>query len=137
MINWKKSVLIPSQTMDFLGFQINSVEMMLFLPEQKVRHIQEWCKSFLCREQVSVRDLAKIIGKMIATMQAILPATLQCRHLQMAHIQALIVGKSYETLVPLSNEARSDLRWWIDHLEANNGRAVITPSPDVIPMHKI
>lgn len=35
IINWKKSVLVPSQTMEFLGLQVDSTSLPLSVPDNK------------------------------------------------------------------------------------------------------
>jgi hypothetical protein len=132
VINGKKSQLIPTQEIEFLGFCINSITMMFLLPKTKMENILQICSQMITQDQITVRQLAMVTGKMVATMQAILPATLQCRQLQMAQIQALMLGKNYDDLVGLSHAIKADLRWWIDHLHDCNGRAIITPSPDFV-----
>ena len=39
LINWKKSVIVPLQEIQFLGFLINSVEMLIMLPSEKITRI--------------------------------------------------------------------------------------------------
>ncbi|KAM9330426.1 putative ATP-dependent RNA helicase DDX60 [Gastrophryne carolinensis] len=45
MVNYNKSSLTPSQTMTYLGFEINSVRQVLTLPHQKVLALQEAVRS--------------------------------------------------------------------------------------------
>ena len=42
-INREKSQLVPSQQVRFLGFQVDSVTMKLFLPEDKIQQIVQMC----------------------------------------------------------------------------------------------
>lgn len=81
-INWEKSHLIPSQSFPFLGFLLNSTTMSLVLPADKLQRIKQDCRQALHRLAMSVRSLARLIGKMTATAQAILPAPLYYRSLQ-------------------------------------------------------
>ena len=41
MVNHKKSILVPTQSLEFLGFNINSQLMQLLLPQEKMRKIQQ------------------------------------------------------------------------------------------------
>ena len=70
VINLEKSSLTPKQIMEFLGFLINSLKMTLSLPEAKVKQIVAECRGTLQRESVSVRELARLIGRMSAASQA-------------------------------------------------------------------
>ena len=83
-INWEKSVLTPCQEITYLGFLINSKLMMIYLPEKKRQAIIEDCRTALSQELVSVRTLARIIGRMTAAAQAIAIAPLHYRKLQYA-----------------------------------------------------
>lgn len=132
VINQAKSQLIPVQVIEFLGFSINSIRMMFYLPQDKVTDIQQLCRQVLTQTQVTVRFLASLVGKMVATMRAVVPATLQCRELQIAQIQALLEGKCYDDHVAISNQMKESLSWWLANIEACNGRAIITPAPDLV-----
>ena len=132
VINWKKSVLHPAQSMEYLGFVISSLEMKLFLPPGKMSQLVQDCKDLILEKSASVRTLSQIIGKLTSTMQAVLPAPLHYRHLQMLQVKGLLEGKEYNSVVPLNMECRNDLQWWIDQLSIWNGRSLISPAPDLI-----
>ncbi|KAM9324764.1 putative RNA polymerase II subunit B1 CTD phosphatase RPAP2 [Gastrophryne carolinensis] len=51
VVNLSKSSLTPSQTMTYLGFEINSVRQVLTLPHQKVLTLQEAVR-FICSETI-------------------------------------------------------------------------------------
>ena len=131
VINWKKSVLDPSHCMEYLGFVINSMEMNLSLPREKMNQLIQSCRDLIWEKTASVRTLAKIIGKLTSSMQAVLPAPLHYRHLQMLQVKGLLAGKSYETIVS-QPECQNDLQWWVDQISTWNGRSIITPAPDLV-----
>ena len=78
-----------------------------------------------------MRTLSQIIGKLTSSIQAIFPAPLHYRHLQRLQVRGLLMGKGYETVVPLSEDCRDDLQCWIDQMSNWNGRSIITPAPDL------
>ena len=80
-INKEKSSLIPSQVVDYLGFQINSRSMVIKLPKSKVKDLIQECKKMKEKKVVPVRKLAALIGKISATANAIFPARLNSRAL--------------------------------------------------------
>ena len=90
------------------------------------------CRDRIREETASVRTLAKIIGKLTSSMQAVLPAPLHYRHLQMLQVKGLLAGKSYETMVSLNQNCLNDLQWWVDQISTWNGRSIITPAPDLV-----
>ena len=132
VINWKKSVLIPAQEMEYLGFVINSLEMTLALPEKKLQDLVHSCRQLLQSRMSTVREISRLVGKLTSAMQAILPAPLHYRHLQMLQIQSLLAGKSYETEITLNQSCKEDLQWWIDQITNWNGRSITIPPPDLI-----
>ena len=131
IINWKKSVLHPAQCMEYLGFLINSLEMKLYLPQEKMTQLIQICRDLIQEKKASVRTLSQIIGKLNSSIQAVFPAPLHYRHLQRLQVRGLLMGKGYETVVPLSEDCRDDLQWWIDQMSNWNGRSIITPAPDL------
>ena len=130
-INWKKSALKPTQTLEFLGFLIDTVKMTMSLPEDKVSKLTQKCLKLISEKTVKVRAVAEVVGLFTSSVRAILPAPLHYRHLQMAQTKGLLVGQSYETKITLSLEALKELRWWVDNIRGWNGKAIMTPSPDM------
>ena len=74
--------------MEYLGFLINSLELTLALPGGKMQKLIQSCKQLLQNRVSSVREIAKVVGKLTSSMQAILPAPLHYRHLQMLQIKS-------------------------------------------------
>ncbi len=68
VITQEKSVFVPTQKLEFLGFVINTIDMMiLVLPDDKVRSIKSLCTNLLEQKAVSVRDLSQLIGKLTSS----------------------------------------------------------------------
>ena len=131
LINWEKSILEPCQNLDYLGFVVDSLRLTLSLPPEKVAKIKKACQNLLKKDTVVVRDLAKLIGQMTASLLAVLPAPLHYRHLQMLRTKGLLKNQNYEACVQLDQTCRNELRWWLHHLELWNGKTFITPCPDM------
>ena len=63
IIKKEKSVLIPSQIMVFLGYVIDSVEMTVSLPEEKLNRLKKTNIVLVWeRPHCSIRELAHVIG---------------------------------------------------------------------------
>ena len=132
VINLEKSVFVPTQKLEFLGFIIHTIDMILVLADDKVKSIKSLCRTLLGQQLVSVRDLSQLIGKLTASIQAVFPAPLHYRHLQHLKNQGLAMGSGYDSCLPLSREAREEIGWWLVHLEAWNGRAILSTPPDLV-----
>ena len=72
-----KSVLEPTQVIDYLGFLVKSREMKLLLPRKKLKGIIKNIQQVLNKEVITVRQLASVLGKLQATAEAIYPARIK------------------------------------------------------------
>ena len=109
VLNEGKSVLVPTQELEFLAFLINSVEMSLYLPREKVKSIKRECQSMINNPSVSIRTLSRLLGKLSSSIQAVFPAPLHYCFLLMAKTMALKKTQSYEPIVFLNQAAQEEL----------------------------
>ena len=112
-----------------LGFVVNSLQMVIRLPEEKLQNIISDCRRVLRQATVSVRDLARVIGRMTAAIQAITPAPPCYRNLQRLKNVAFKDTQSFESRVPLDGCAKEELQWWIAEIHQWNGKPIVTPTP--------
>ena len=112
VINKEKSVLAPNQTVEFLGLTVDSVNMELRLPLQKIKMIRVESRKLL-REEGTARALARLLGKMNATACVVPPVPLFYCHLQMALADALEKNvHNYDSRVILPTACQEELNWW-------------------------
>ena len=69
-INAKKSVLVPSQIIEYLGFVINSNTMRVTLPTNKVAKIIAAIQDLVDKPTTSIRHVASVQGKLAAMAPA-------------------------------------------------------------------
>ena len=132
VLNTKKSVMTPSRKMEFLGMEIDSAKMELSLPQDKLDNIRIQCQTLLQAKSTTVHRMSQIIGTMTSTLQAVHPAPLYYRALQMTKTRELLRQKSYAASMTLTEECKMELQWWVTNLTIWNGRAIISPGPDMI-----
>ena len=132
VVNEEKSEPRAVQQIEFLGFMINSCSMTIYLPSQKIKSIKQRCSSLLRDQVTTVRKLSQVIGMLVATKLAVLPAPLHYRALQQLKIEGLHRHHSYESIVTLNYQSTRDLQWWVTHLKAHNGRPIVQPPPSLI-----
>ena len=132
VVNLEKSQSQATQEIEFLGFIINSREMTFRIPTARVKQIKNDTKRILQKEQVTVRELAHIVGVLASTRLAVLSAPLHYRALQGQRNEGLHHHLSYESMVTLSSQSREDLQWWTNHLSRNNGRPIHHPPPNMV-----
>ena len=66
-IHPEKSVLTPTNLIQFLGFWINSVEMKVSLTREKIEAIVKLSKEILREKTITIRRFAQLIGKLVAS----------------------------------------------------------------------
>ena len=81
---------------------------------------------------MSLRDLSRLVGKLISTSAAITPCMLQVRHLQQLQISYQKQRGCYETQVKLDEKTTLELTWWVENLRLRVGKPIMTEAPDLI-----
>ena len=132
VVNYHKSQLIRSQQIEFLGFLVDSGTLSLQLPGEKLRKIRKRCQQLLNVGETSIRELSKFLGLLTSSIQAVFPAPLHYRHLQRLKNLILNTLQSYDAIIPLDSQAKEELVWWRDHLQAWNGKALFQKSADLV-----
>ena len=94
----KKSYLEPTLTSEFLEVIVDSGEITLSLPKEKLLKVQNHCQEILEKRKVTVRELSKLIGRLSSTAVAVYPVTLHYRHLQHQQICFICWG-NYESIL--------------------------------------
>ena len=117
LINREKSVLQPCQTLAFLGFLLDSVNMKVFLTADKREKIILTCQQLLKKSVTSIRDVAHVIGLLVSSLPAVQYGPLYYRSLEIDENTALQQNNgNYEATMTLSSESVSDLSWWVTSL---------------------
>ena len=89
VIHPDKSVLTPSKTIVFLWFVISSKHMTLSLTDHKKYKIKTLLLNCLHSQQVSIRELARILGNIVASFPVVTFGPLHYRHLERDKIRGL------------------------------------------------
>ncbi|XP_028404044.1 uncharacterized protein LOC114526666 [Dendronephthya gigantea] len=110
-----KSVLTPSQEIVTLGFLINSVEMTIRLTRDKALDLKQECQTLLKSEKSKpIREVAKVIGKIVASFPGVMYGPLYYRYLERDKSQALKSEKgNFDAHMVFSPKAKSELNWWV------------------------
>ena len=89
LIHHEKSLDIPSQIATVLGFIINSLDMTISLTTEKKTSLLELCHKTMQSNQIMIRDLPRLIGKLISSFPGVAYGPLFYRDLEMAKTEAL------------------------------------------------
>ena len=116
-INIDKSVFTPTQCIDFLGFEINSKHMMVALTESRAISIRDLCQEIIITQQITIREFARLISKLVASEPGVLYAPLYYKSLEIEkdrHLKAC--SGNFDAMIEITDEMRNMLRWWIDNV---------------------
>lgn len=131
-VNDKKSVFIPVQKLHFLGFFINSVNMQVTLPQEKVENIKHLCFSLSKKDETSIKEVAKVIGTLVSVFPAVEYGKLFYRNLELQKIHALKKSfGDYNGQLQITTSMKNELHWWINNIQ-NQYRIIDHGSPDLI-----
>ena len=97
VVNYQKSQLNPTQSIEFLGFHINSIMLIISLPLDNVKGIRKECQKLLENPYITITELARLLGKLSASIQAVFPAPLHYRHIQAVKKRSLAPHGAYES----------------------------------------
>ena len=117
-IHERKSVLIPTQKIVFLGFLIDSRNMSISMNEEKANHLILKIRKFLSISASTIRHLSSIIGSVISLFPAIPLERLHYRVLEREKIPLLWKASgNFDVKINSLNEfVKDDLNWWLESI---------------------
>ena len=117
MVNFKKSHLTPSTRLEFLGFIIDTVDYTITLCQTKLTNLLNIISTALCSPTLSICQLSKIIGKIVAIFPCCECAPLHYRILDRFKCKMLRQNNyRWGAKIKLSSSCLQELVWWKDNL---------------------
>ena len=114
--NLSKSSLIPSQQVSMLGFELDSITITIKISKEKENNIIELIKLTLTSER-SIRQVAKLIGKLISIMRVLLRGKQHYRSLEHDKLNRLHSTKlNWDSPCKLNINSQTDLLWWLHNI---------------------
>ena len=111
----------PNQKCSWLGFNLDLNSGQVSAPEVKVESLLAHIKDMMSQGSPTARSIASITGKIISMSLALGPvARLMTRSLYVL----LNSRQSWCSKLPLSQEAKSEVQFWLSSLEAWNGQGI-------------
>ncbi|XP_063862140.1 uncharacterized protein LOC135101777 [Scylla paramamosain] len=130
-INMEKSVLTPTQCIEYLGNVINTKFMTASLPERRLINIRQGCAEFLCKDVAPIREVARVIGLMVAAIPAVELGKLHYRKLEGGKIAALKQEYgNFDRPLNITADMKLDLSWWLDNVDRHH-RHIFRPGTDI------
>ncbi|KAM9975597.1 hypothetical protein ACTFIW_005470 [Dictyostelium discoideum] len=133
-LNLEKSVLEPTQSITFLGLQIDSVSMKLLVPKEKKKSVIKEIRNFLKLDCCSPRKLAGLKGKLIALKDVVIPFRLYTRRTNKFNSQCLTLANGdWDQSFPIPQDVKSEISHWLTVLNQWNGKEIsLFPSYDYV-----
>jgi hypothetical protein len=128
-INMKKSHLHPSTRILYLGHVVNSISMTFSLANEKLKSLKKDTRKMIKAGRASARTMARLLGKITAMSNAILPWRLRTRAMLFSKNQILRDTKDWDTFFPLSALVLTELEFWLTSIQEWNGRNILETEP--------
>ena len=122
-IHWGK-VVDPTQKIIFLGIELDSINMTLRQPHNKLDLLRLELQSFLNRKRASKRQLQSLAGRLSWAASVVRGGRvfLRCIFNQIA------VLRHGSHRAQLSYDARQDISWWYQFMQTFNGKSTLLDS---------
>ena len=117
----------PATDMIFLGIQIDTVNFLISIPEEKMNEVMELLPKWFSRRTCKKRELLSLVGKLNFFATVVRPGRIFIRRL----IDLSTTVKELHHYVTLNSEAKNDIHWWCEFLPSWN-RSSIIPDPMTI-----
>ena len=114
IIHPNKSVLHPTTKIQYLGVIIDSASMKVTLSAERAHSIKCACQKLVSEQNHTIREVAQVIGKIVASFAAVKYGPLHYRQLEKDKKLALKRTRGdFDELMQLSEGSIEELKWWI------------------------
>jgi uncharacterized protein YqgQ len=132
MISFKKSVIVPTQRIEFLGVIIDSRAMNITLPAEKSRQIKEEVKTLIESDRCTIRFMAHVLGKLQATASANSFAALHTKEIEKAkNINLRVQRGQFDASMEVPDRVKSELTWWLQN-SSSISAPILTGDPEYV-----
>ena len=128
-INWNK-VVDPTTKLIFLGIEIDSIDMCLRLPDDKLSQVRQELSQFAARKRASKKQLQSLAGKLNFCASVVYGGRVYSRRI----IDALNRLKADNHKVMLCGSIKADITWWQSFMANFNGKSMLL---DKIPVKSV
>lgn len=119
-IHWGK-VVDPTQKITFLGVELDSIQMCMRLPHDKVCNLRQELQSFLGRKRATKRQLQSLAGRLSWAAAVVKGGRVFLRRI--FNKISMLRHSGHRTLVSL--DIRQDIVWWFQFMQSFNGKSLL------------
>ena len=121
----------PSQIVTFLGVTINSINMSLSLPQQKLTQLADQLTVFSNRKRATCNQLQSLAGKLAWASRVVRGGRTFLRRI----LDAIPTIRKPSHKVKLTHAFQEDITWWRNFLHHFNGTAACTVPAAITDVH--
>ena len=132
ILNFERSILTPSQTIEFLGFEIDSIELTWSIPKAKKEKIKTFADSLTQESLTTPRKLAQLIGLVTSASLGFQTTNLYIRDMQVCLIQELRVSEKWDRPFEINHLVLQQIRWWSQNIEDLPGSPIFHAQQELI-----
>ena len=108
-----KCHVTPQQVVEILGFIVNLKMMSMYLFSSKVTSVQNIIGKVLKKKAITIRELCRVIGKLVSCFSAVPLGQLNYRSLERLKTSALVKNhRNFEALCTINAPCIRELKWW-------------------------
>ena len=113
VIHPRKSQFRPTQKIEYRGFVIDSISMSVSLSNKKKKTILDICENALITSKVTIRYVARVLGKFFSSFLAVPLGRLHYRALERFKTEVLKEHeRNFHKIVIIPKPDLDDILWW-------------------------
>lgn len=117
IINQEKSVLTPSQRLEYLGYVFDSHNMTLSLPKRKIIIIDKMLLKFKNLSNCKIGKFASLVGMLVSASATLKYAWLHVKPLEIAKLKALKLNKNnFNKRFQIPETINKEIAWWLNNI---------------------
>ena len=121
----EKKTVDPTHCLTFLGIQLDTLNNIASIPRDKILSYKNVLLDDLKKDELSLKDLQSLIGKLQFSTVII-----TCGRCFLRRLYNGTIGKtSPHSRILITDCMKADLKIWLEFLESYNGKSIISPLP--------
>ena len=123
----------PATVLTFLSIEMDTSEMALRLPEQKLQELKQLVARWIGKRSCLKRDIQSLVGKLQHACKVVVPGRTFLRRM----FELLSITAKSQHHIRLNQAFRSDLLWWHTFLSSWNGVSMMRGLQSISPNEKV
>ena len=110
----------PIQEIKWLGYHINTQEMIVSIPANKLQETVEECNKWTSKERATKNELQQIMGKLAFISNCVTPG-----RKFLSRVLSLLRAAPDTGTIKVSTDCKADIRWFAKFAEQTNGQQLV------------